>query len=119
MTAASGVFDDVRQDIKSVCVEERAIFGGTQASVIKRFALIGSDCFPMRRPAGEHQGRLRCGMRSENGEHRALIFRAEVKEAVPCQNALKTSAERQRPHIVDDPVLILEARFAEVDESPR
>jgi len=39
-----------------------------------------------------------------------------MKEAVPRQDATKTLAESQSSHIVDDPVLIGEARFAEVDE---
>jgi len=119
MTAASRVIDNVGQDIKSVGVEEQAIFGFIQASMVKRFALKRSDCFPVYSAAGEHQGGVRSGMRPENVEHWALIFRARVKEAVPCQDAVKAPAESQRSHIVDDPGLIREARFAEVDESWR
>src|SRR5450631_3950556 len=42
-----------------------------------------------------------------------------MKEAVPCQDAVKAPAERECSHIVDDPVLIGKTRFAEVDESWR
>lgn len=85
--------------------------------MVERFALEFADGLAVHRAAGEHQGSVRSGVSPENVEHRTLIFRAEVKEAVPGQDAVKTPAQRQRPHIVDDPVLIRETGLAEVDES--
>jgi hypothetical protein len=108
--------NDMGDDSKSVLVQKRTILGCIQASMVKRFALKRSDCFPVYSAAGEHQGRLGCGMHPENVEHRVLIFGGQVEKAVPCQNAVKAPAEGQRPHILDNPVLIGKSRFAEVDE---
>jgi len=119
MTAGSRFFDDVRDDTESVPLEKRTIFGRVEASVVKRFALKRSDGFPVYRAAGEHEGRVWSGMGFKNREHLRLIFRAEVEKTVPCQDALKTPAEKECSHVVDDPVLIGEAGFADVDESRR
>src|SRR4051794_39146276 len=70
-------------------------------------------------PAREHQGRRRTGMPAEDREHPALVFRAEVKEAIPRQNAAKVSIQRQRTHVRDDPVLVGKTALADTDESWR
>ena len=75
-TAVRRGFNDMRDDRESVLVQKRTILGCIQASMVKRFALKRSDCFPVYSAAGEHQGVVRSGMRPENVEHRALIFRA-------------------------------------------
>src|SRR5947199_8367869 len=70
-------------------------------------------------PAREHHGCLRTGMPAENREHPALVFRAEVKEAIPRQNAVKVSIQRQRTHVRDDPVLDGKTALADTDEAWR
>ncbi len=55
-------------------------------------------------------------MSGENGEHRLLIFTTQVKEAVPCQNALKSPTQFQGSHICDDPLLIGKTTPGQFDE---
>lgn len=89
----AGTFDDVGDDSKTVLLEKGTIFGCIQASVVKRFALKFADGFAVHGAAGEHQGSVRSGVSFEQREHLRLIFRAEVKEAVPGQDAVKGAAE--------------------------
>ena len=89
----AGTFNDVGDDSKTVLLEKGTIFGRIQASVVKRFALKFADGFAVYGTACEHQGSVWSGVSSKPGEHLRLIFRAEVKEAVPRQNAVKTPAE--------------------------
>jgi len=45
-TATAGwIFDDVRHDIKSIFVEERAVLQSIQAPMVKRLVFVGADCF--------------------------------------------------------------------------
>ena len=83
MATAARIFDDMRGDIEAVVAEQRAVLGSIEAGVIQRLAAEGADRFAMPRAAGEHQGGVRGGMFSEDGEHPALILRTKVKEAVP------------------------------------
>src|SRR5258708_29572497 len=119
MATAVLVFGEVRDDIEAAVIEERAILGLVQAGVVKRLAAEISDCLAMRRAAGEHQGGIRRGVFSENGKHPALILRAEMEIAVPCENAAKRPAQRQRPHVRDDPLLAWKMALADVDERRR
>ena len=89
----AGTFNDVGDDNKTVPLEKGTIFGCIQASVVKRFALKFADGFAVLGTTGEHQGSVRSGVSSKHGEHLWLIFRAEVKEAVPRQDTVKTQAE--------------------------
>jgi len=54
----------------------------------------------------EHQNSGWPGVRGKYAKHPPLVFVSEMKEAIPSQYPAKSSAERQRPHIADDPLLI-------------
>lgn len=90
----AGTLDDVGDDSKTILLEKGTIFGCIQASVVERFALKFPDGLAVHGAAGEHQGSVRSGVSLKHGEHSRLMFRAEVKEAVPRQDAVKTLAER-------------------------
>lgn len=116
MITAGWIFDHVGNDLETILVEEHAVFAFIQTSMIERLAFISSDCFPMRRPAGEHEGCIQFSMLSENRKHSALIFRTQVEEAVPRQNTIKTPIQRQHSHVRDDPILIRETGLAHANE---
>jgi len=90
---SAGTFNDVGDDSKTVLLEKGTIFGRIHSSVVKRFALKFTDGFAVHGSACEHQGGVWSGVSFKYREHLRLIFRAEVKEAVPRQNAVKTPAE--------------------------
>ena len=92
------VFDDVRHDLEAVLVKQGAVLGSVQAPVVKRFALECADCLPMFSTAREHQGCLRTGMQVEDRKHRALVLWGQVKEAIPRQNAIKTTIQWYKDH---------------------
>src|SRR6266511_5485057 len=58
-------------------------------------------------------------MRRKHFEHLALIIWLEMKETVPGEQAVEGSAERQRPHIGDDPILFGKASTTKRDQRRR
>ena len=53
------------------------------------------------------------------GNIRRWSSRAEVKEAIPRQNAVKSPIQRQRTHVRDDPFLVRKTVLAHADEGWR
>ena len=56
---------------------------------------------------------------TEDREHLAPVYRAEVEDAVPRQNAVKMAIETQRTHICNDPVIVRKAIPAHSDDRCR
>jgi len=94
MPSASWILGEVRHDIESIFVEQRAILCSIQAPMIEGLAFVLSEYLSMHRSGGKHQRCFGCGVATEYGEHNSLIFRAEMEKTVPSQNAIKTLAQR-------------------------
>lgn len=119
MPIACRICNGVRDDIKPILPQQRTIFLFIQTRMIKGFALVSADGFSMARPAGEHQAGLRRSMAAKDREHAALVCRTKVEEAVPCQDAIKTSVERKLAHVADDPFVIRKTLLTEGDKGWR
>jgi hypothetical protein len=64
----------------------------------------------------EHQDSRRRGVPGEYVEHAPLIVWPQMKEAVPCQNAIKPAGKLHRPHVPYQPVVTREALTAQRDK---
>jgi hypothetical protein len=58
-------------------------------------------------------------MRGKPRKHLALIVRAQMKETIPCQDAIKTSVERQLTHVHYKPFGIRKACATDLNHGRR
>ncbi|KAJ3046751.1 hypothetical protein HK102_013096, partial [Quaeritorhiza haematococci] len=117
--AAFLVFDRVFNDFKAVGGEPYTVFLRVEAGVVERFAFERADRRPEPWPGREQQRPPRPGRGREDLEHGPLIIPGEVEEAVPCEDAIETTAHVQPPHVPDDPLVFGEPRPAKVDQRRR
>jgi hypothetical protein len=87
--------------------------------MVKPLAFVSANRLALRWPAGEHQGRPRCGMPTEDWEHQALVILAEVKQTIPRQNAVKSVIKGERTHVRNEPVVAGKTAPAHSDEGRR
>lgn len=97
--AASLVFCHVGDDAKTCGFQQIPVFGSIKAGVIQGLSFKATNGLAMCRSTREHQSGVWRGVRPENREHPPVIFVAQMKEAVPGENAMKEPPERQRPHV--------------------
>ena len=71
--------------------------------MIERLAAVLADCLAVTRPTGEHKGRARRRMGSEQRKHAALMRVRQVEETVPRNYAMEPLPQRERAHIGNDP----------------
>lgn len=73
----------------------------------------------MFRAAGEQQCAAGTCVALKNGKHRGLVFRSEVEEAVPGEDAVEAAAEGEGAHVGNDPLLSGKARAGDFEERGR
>ena len=77
--------------------QQRPIFIGIEARVVKRVAAIVAAGFPVPWPGVEHEQRGWRGVRAESLEHRPLSMGGEMEKAIPRQHAFVSLPERKFP----------------------
>ena len=118
---AEGAFalDHGNHDIEAVLIKKLPVLVLVQTGVVERIAPIISDCFARRWAARKHEGGARSGMLTEDRKDAVLVVRAQVPKAVPSDNAVEDTAERQRPHVPYMPILVGKMGRAHVDHLGR
>jgi hypothetical protein len=106
----------VINELEVLPCQQLLILGSIETRVIERVASIAADTLAVRWACVEHQCGSAGGMRRKHCEHLALIVRLEVKETVPGEQTVEGSAERQRAHIGDDPILLGKASSTKRDQ---
>ena len=106
MAAAVGVLDDVRHHAKPVPIEQRTIFGRIEAArdTAARPAKL-PIASPCAGPLVNISAASGAACARNIGNIVALVVGAEVKEAVPRQDAGKLPLQGKLAHIGDDPFL--------------
>src|SRR5215831_4951008 len=95
-------------DLEAASVEQSSILSRCKARMIERLVLEGerARALAMLGSGVEHEHSIVSRMHVECGEHRSLRLVRKVEVAVPGENAVKASAERQLAHVGDDPFLL-------------
>ena len=96
---ATRIVRPVIHDCESLLIEQLAILIGIQARMVKRLSFQLPDDLSVRWAGGEHQRGAGCGMISKDGKHLPLSAVVEMKEAVPCKDAVKSFRQMESPHI--------------------
>lgn len=85
LMTAGRVCYNMRYDIEASSIKQGSILLWAEATVVQRVTFQLAYCSPLFIAAREHQRGAWRGMGLEPGEHRALITRREVEEAVPSE----------------------------------
>jgi hypothetical protein len=89
----------VIHDREAPLLQQLAVLGSIQARMKKRFSFQLPEDHSVRGPRGEHKcGSLR-GMIPKCPKNLPLIAVVEMKEAVPRNDAVKSSRQTESPHI--------------------
>src|SRR5688500_6196344 len=102
MTTTVGILRGVGPHGETVRPQKPFVLRWIEAGVIERLPAVTPDRLTLPGTSGEHQWRPRMGVRRETRKHRALVVHAQMKEAVPRENAIEAAAELQRSHIRDE-----------------
>lgn len=119
MTSAGLVLDHMRDDGKSILVEQTPVFVGVQARVVQGFAFECSHCDAVAGSRGEHQSGPWRGVVPKDRKHPSLVFGTEVEKAVPCKKSVKTHGQRQGAHVGHPPALGGQCAFTQSDHFGR
>jgi hypothetical protein len=103
-------------ELEAMARQERCIFLGIETGVVERLTVPGPDSLSAFSAAREHQGGPRERVRLKDRKHSLLIFRREVKEAVPSHNTSKPFGQIKLPHVCHDPVFIWETLATKGDQ---
>ena len=100
------IVDGMIDHRKADAADQGNVFAGSETRMIEGVAPIAADGFAMFRPGVEHQQRPVGRMLGKHRKHQALVAGIEVKETVPCQDAVEAVLQRQLPHVGHHPLLI-------------
>ena len=83
-------------NLKVIFGQQPALFLRIEAGMVERLAFVVADSHAIGRPAGEEQDSARRRMLGASEEHASLVVAAEMKEAVPGDDAAEGPLQVER-----------------------